>query len=385
VTASEQPAAAPQESAVKVSTLELFFDLVFVFTVTQLTAVLAADLSWSTVARVLLMLGVVWWMYGGYAWLTNAVAPTDPVRRGLLLLGMAGFLLVALAIPEAYGTSGWAFGVGYFVINAIHSGLLLRANPAAMGQLVWLNLLSASLVLAGGFAPEGWRITLWTAALGVQVVSPYLHPMADWALSAGHFVERHGLIIIVALGESIVAIGVGAADLPLTAELITVALLGLLISFSLWWLYFGGDDEAAEHALETTPSRQRGRKAMNAFGYAHYPLLFGVVALAAGVKKATGYAGGHVYLSQALVLAGGVAVFLLGDVWFRRVLRIGAARYRLVAALLVLATVPLGVIDTIAQLGTLAVILIGLLAIEHLVGARRAVDAGTGRPTAGAR
>jgi low temperature requirement protein LtrA len=344
--------------------LELFFDLVFVFTITQLTAVLAENLTWARAASALLMLGIIFWMYGGYAWLTNVVAPADAVRRALLLTGMAGFLLIALAIPAAFKGSGWAFGVGYFVVNAIHSGLLLRAAPAAMRQLAPLNLLSATLVLAGGFAPPTARAVIWAAALAVIVVSPYLHPIGEWSITSSHFVERHGLIVIVALGESVVAIGAGAAGLELTGSLIAAAVLGLILSFGLWWLYFGGDDEAAERALDATPPRQRGRTALHAFGFAHLPLLFGIVVFAAGVKKATLHAAEHVHLSQALLLGGGVAIFLLGDVWFRRILRIGTLRWRIGGAILSILTVPLGLKFTLEQMLALAVVLVLVLLVE---------------------
>lgn len=142
-------------------------------------------------------------------------------------------------------------------------------------------------------------------------------------------------------------------------------MLGLVLAFLLWWIYFGGDDERAEQALDATPSMLRGRKAIHAFGFAHYPLLFGVVAFAAGVKKATAYAGGHVYLSQALVLGGGVALFLLSDALFRGVLGIGLRRYRIAGGLAALLTVPLGVINTAAQLIALAAVLVGVVASER--------------------
>jgi len=351
-----------------VSTLELFFDLVFVFTITQLTSVLAAELTWTSVGRTIVMLGIIYWMYDGYAWMTNTIAPTDSVRRGLLLAGMGGFLLIALAVPEAFGANGWAFGVGYFVVNAIHSGLLLRANPAAMRALAPLNLLSATLVLVGGFLAAGYRPWVWLAALVVQAVSPYLHEIGEWTITSSHFVERHGLIVIVVLGESIVAIGVGAAGLALDATLVGTAMLGLVLSFGLWWLYFGGDDRAAEEALEATPVQQRARTALHAFGFAHYPLLFGVVAFAAGVKKAILYASGHFYLPQALLLGGGVAVFLLADVWFRWVLRISVLRFRALGAVAALASVALGIRSTAAQLVALALVLAGVLLLEKRAG-----------------
>ncbi|NUT31875.1 MAG: low temperature requirement protein A [Hamadaea sp.] len=379
-----QQEAVERESVVRVSTLELFFDLVFVFTITQLTAVLADDLTVTGTLKVLLMLLIIWWMYDGFAWMTNTAAPTDPVRRALLLAGMAGFLLIALAIPDALGAAGWAFGVGYFVVNAIHSGLLLRLAPAAMRQLAPLNLLSASLVLAGGLVPvQSWRLGLWIAAALVMTVSPYLHPLAEWNISSAHFVERHGLIVIVALGESIVAIGVGASGLPLTPALVVVALLGLVLSFLLWWVYFGGDDSKAEEALDATPSRRRGRVALHAFGWAHVPLLFGVIAFAAGVKKATGHADEHIYFSQALVLGGGVAVFLWGDALFRALLRLGTPWFRGLAGLGALATVPLGLwINPLLQLGALIAVVAGLLVAEGVKARRPVSDSLGGTPSA---
>jgi low temperature requirement protein LtrA len=363
------PVELPAESTVKVSTLELFFDLVFVFTVTQLTAVLANELTWENTFKSLLLLGIIYWMYDGYAWLTNVASPRDSVRRALLLSGMGGFLLIALAIPDVFTGSGWAFGVGYFVVNAIHSGLLLRAAPEAMRLLAPLNLVSASLVLAGGLigSPTA-RLILWCAAFAVMAASPYLHPLHEWNLNSGHFVERHGLIVIVALGESIVAIGVGAAGLPLSAALIAAAMLGLILAFGLWWLYFGGDDEAAEIALDAVPSRERGRVALNAFGMAHYPLLFGIVVFAAGVKKAVHYSEENIYLSQALLLGGGVAIFMLADALFRRILRIGAVRYRVLGAAAALVTVPLGLKFTIAQMVALVLILAVVIATERRAG-----------------
>lgn len=374
---------AERESVVRVSTLELFFDLVFVFTITQLTAVLADDLTVVGTLQVLLMLLIIWWMYDGFAWMTNTAAPTDPVRRALLLLGMGGFLLIALAIPDALGGSGWAFGVGYFVVNAIHSGLLLRVAPAAMRQLAPLNLVSATLVLAGGFAPDGWRLALWVAAALVMTISPYLHELGEWNISSSHFVERHGLIVIVALGESIVAIGVGASGLPLDAPLVMVALLGLVLSFLLWWVYFGGDDTLAEQALDATPARRRGRVALHAFGWAHVPLLFGVIAFAAGVKKATGHADEHIYFSQALVLGGGVAVFLGGDALFRAILRLGTPWFRLVAGLGALVTVPLGLwLNPLAQLAALIAIVAALLVVEAAAARRPVSASSSGTPSA---
>ena len=369
-TAEPVEAAPGIEPAVRVSTLELFFDLVFVSTFTALTTVLAADLSVRGWVRVGLMLGVILWMYGGYAWLTNAVAPTSRVRRTLFLTGMGGFLAIALAIPEAFGAAGWVFGAGYFVVNAVHSGLFLYAGGpgavSAVRTLAPLNLVSAGLVLAGGIATGPWRYALWSLALAFQIITPYLHPISGYSISASHFVERHGLVVIIALGESIVAIGIGAAGLPIDLRLIVVAVLGLTLSYYLWWVYFEGEDGGAERALSSVEPQRRPRVALNAYGYAHYPLLLGIVVLAAGVKKAIGHATDHLTVGQAVALGGGVALFLFGDVAYRWVLRIGRPTYRLWGVVGVLATIPLGLVMAVGQLIALIVVLLIMLVTEEV-------------------
>ena len=204
----------------------------------------------------------------------------------------------------------------------------------------------------------------WLAALALQVASPYLNPMSGFTISASHFVERHGLVVIVALGESVVAIGVGVGE-HLTVGLLAVAVLGLVLAYYCWYAYFGGDDERAEHALAGIADRRsRARAAIRAYGYAHYVLLVGVVVLAAGVKLAISHAYGHLTLPQALALGGGVALFLAGDLAFRRVLRLGRPGYRLAAAGWALATVPLGLVLAAAQLLAIVAVLVPLLSIE---------------------
>jgi low temperature requirement protein LtrA len=372
------------EPAVRVSTVELFFDLVFVFTITQLTALFEHRLTLVTVVQVLLMLGVIWWMYGGYAWLTNAVAPNNTYRRGLLLVGMGAFLVVALAVPAGFGAYGWAFGLGYFVVNAVHSALFMHSGgPAAgraMARLAPLNLLSASLVLAGGFAPARWRYALWAAAFAIQIAAPYLHRLGGFDVAPAHFVERHGLVVIVALGESVVAIGAGASRLHLDLGLIAVAVLGLTLAYYLYWAYFGGDDERAERALSgIADPRARVRAALNAYGYAHYPMLFGIVLLAAGVEAVLSHPFQPLPGGQALALGGGVAVFLLADLAFRRVLRIGRPWYRLAVVAGALASIPVARWGAVAQLGVLVAVIVPLLAVEGL----RTLRAGQGARASG--
>jgi low temperature requirement protein LtrA len=357
------------EREVRVSTLELFFDLVFVFTATQLTAKLAKDLTVGTALQVLLMLGVILWMYLGFAWLTNAVPPTaSRLRRTLVLVAMGGFLSIALAIPHAFDSAGWVFGLAYFLINAIHSALFaLYGGVGGLRGILSLaptNLTSATLVLVGGFLPGWWRYALWTAAVVIQLISPYLSSIGNFEIRPAHFVERHGLIVIVALGESIVAIGVGAGDLPVDIGLIAVAVLGLILTYFMYWAYFAGDDELAIEALTRARGRRRALMAVQAYGYAHYALLFGIVVVAAGIKGAIGHAWDPLTLAQALTLAGGLSVFFAGDVAFRKILGIIGVRYRAIGAVAMLATVPLGMMTAVTEMTALIILTIAMLVLE---------------------
>jgi low temperature requirement protein LtrA len=368
------------ERAERVSTLELFFDLVFVFTITQLTAVVSDDPTGRGLVRVVLMLGVIFWMYGGYAWMTNAVATDRAARRLLLLAGMAGYLVLALAIPRAFSEGDVAFGVAYLVIVGVHTGLYTRTGELttvrALLRLAPLNVVSALLVLAAVVVEGTAAYLLWAAAFALEWLTPMVAGVGGFRIAPAHFVERHGLVIIVALGESIVAIGIGAADLPVDLALAAVAVLGLLLAACLWWAYFGGDDTRAERALAAIPDDRRGWVAIQAFGYCHLGMLLGVITLAAGLKDVIGHAFDPLDLAHALLLSGGVALFLVADVLFRRTLDIGPSTYRTVAAALALATIPLGLtVSALAQLATLVLCLAGCLLLET-----RTTRAGEGQP-----
>jgi low temperature requirement protein LtrA len=323
----------------------------------------------------MLILAVVWWMYSGYAWLTNAVAPNSTTRRTLLLTGMAGFLLMALAIPEAFGEYGWLFGVSYLVVNLVHSALFWTAGPEvrpALRVLTPLNVVAALLVLVGGLVPEPWRHLCWIAAPLVQVATSYVHRIEMHTIAAGHFAERHGLVVIVAIGESIIAIGAGFLGMHLGLGEILVAVLALTIAYYLWWFYFAGDDARAEHVLARTmdPFR-RARLALQAWGYAHYPMLLGIVITAVGIKKTVGHAFEPLHWPQALALATGVALYLVGHAAFLAQLRLRGVYHRLVAAVVVLATIPLGHVLAVAQLAAVAIIMIATAITEDLPEVRR--------------
>jgi low temperature requirement protein LtrA len=358
----------------RVSTLELFFDLVFAFTLTQLTELLARDLSVKGVAQVLLIFGVLWWMYGGYAWLTNTRTPDRaPERLLLLLVGMAGFLVVGLAIPHGFGPedadSGAVLGLGYLIVVLVHTSLYYRLNRNIM-RIAPFNITSALLVILAGEVDGPAVYALWAAALAIQVLSPLIaHPGGRFEIQPAHFVERHGALIIVALGESVAAIGITASHEHLTGSLVAAAVLGLALTACLWWAYFGtGDDDRAERAFTTAPPEQRPGLALSAYFYAHIPILLGVVAMAAGVLLTIGHAARPHPVGQAFALSGGVALFLAGDAWFRYALRIGTPWLRLATAVFALAVTALGAAVAVeAQLAVLLCALVAMLAGERYV------------------
>ena len=345
----------------RVSTFELFFDLVFVFTVTQLSAVLAHDLTWAGLLHVTLMLGLIWWMYGGYAWLTNAIATERAVHRTLLLGGMCGYLVLALAIPAAFDGTGLAFGLGYLIVVGVHTWLFIHGSGAhaaqAFARIAPFNAVTAGMVVVGGALGGTTQELLWAAAFLVEWLTPKLTKNEGFDIGASHFVERHALVVIVAIGESVVAIGIGAAGLAVDVALAVAAVLGLVLSAGLWLTYFGGDDEAAERAMHALPPIERATKAIDAFGYAHMVMLLGIVCVAVGLKKVTGHPYDTLQTAPALALAGGIALFLAGDAAFRRSLRIGSGARRSAAAVLALATIPVGTqLAGVAQVATLVAV-----------------------------
>ncbi len=369
---------ASPERAVRVSTLELFFDLVFVFTITQLTGVLVEGGDATSVAQVIVMFHLIWWMYDAYAWLTNAIA-TDRVRYRLLLLGgMGGFLVIALATPRAFEGDGLAFALGWLVVAVLHAGMYAKgasmSEVAAILRIVPFNLAAAGIVLVGGALGGEAQWILWTFAAAMLWVTPWLAGVEGFVVTVGHFVERHGLVVIVALGESVVVIGAGAAGLELDAGLVLVALLALALSAALWWTYFS-DEGAIERALEAAPPERRPQLALVGFGYWHIGVLLGVVGLAAGLKKAVGEPYDPLDAWIAGELAVGVALFLASDVGFRRTLGIPGGATRLLAAALAVATIPLGTeFEGKAQISALAAIVVGALLVEGRRGRAREPD-----------
>jgi low temperature requirement protein LtrA len=360
----------------RVSSLELFFDLVFVFTITQLTSLLLRDPTLSGLLQMFLLFGNVWWMYGGYAWLTNAVPPREDAVRLLLLVGMGGFLLIALAIPTAFGNGGIVFGIGYLVVTLVHTGLFMQSSRqkiiSAVTRLGPFNLITAVLLLVAGFTPGGIRVVLFALGFVLHWITPFLIPQSSFTIRAGHFVERHGLILLIALGESIVAVGIGLGAIALPIGRIAAALLGLALTAALWWLYFSGDEERAEAALDKAQDARKPWLALNAFGYAFVPILGGIVLVAAGLKLAVVRYNEPSTVSAAVFLAAGVAVYLVGLALFRWLIHARSVAMTLVMGFLAVITAFVGLRTTpVVQLAALVVILIAGNIVETRADANR--------------
>jgi len=359
----------PESEAPRVTTLELFFDLVFVFTITQLTTVLFRAPNGHGVCRVMVMLGVIWWMYGGYVWMTNAVRANTGARRLLLLGGMGGFLVLSLAIPSAFNGSGLAFGLAYLVVVLVHSILFTRATAVSVARaivtLAPFNVGAALVVLLGGALGGRAQFPLWAAAALFEWLTPWIRGTKGFVIAASHFVERHALVIIVAIGESVVAIGLGASSLPLDLSLAGVALLGLALSACLWWMYFSGHEGHGERALAALPVAQRAWASLVGFGYWHLPMLFGILAIASVEREAAERPFTSTSWARAAILAAGVAAYCIGNGLFRRTLRLEGFRNRAATGALAFATVPLGALAApAAQIAALVAILIGGFAFE---------------------
>ena len=358
----------PPAASERVSTLELFFDLVFVFVITQVAHLVTAGHGVTGLLQAALVLLVTWWMYGGYAWLTNNVGTRSPLARLLLLCGMAGFLVMALSAPRAFGSGGLAFGLAYLLVVGIHAALFTRAPGGSARAILGIapfNFGMALALLAAAFAPPAWRTALWGLALALIALSTLLRRDSGFEVNPAHFAERHGLVILIALGESIVALGSGAGETGLGRGALLAALLGLALAAGLWWSYFDRDDEQAGEALARLSGPARARAALTGYSYAHVVMIGGIVLVAAGLGEVVGHHEGERPGAAAWWLGAGLALYLAGDVWFRRTLGIGRGGVRALAAGLALGCVPLGLwAGGLWQLAALALLLALMLLAE---------------------
>jgi low temperature requirement protein LtrA len=354
----------------RVTPLELFFDLVFVFAITQVTGLVSDDPTWGGLAKGLVVLGVLWWAWAAYAWLTNTIDPDEGIVRLAMLGAMAAMLIASLAVPDVFDDDALLFACAYALVRVAH--LVLYAVAArgdrdfleavaklAVGSAVGVGLL---FVAAGMDGPA--QTTVWAIALVGDLLGAFISGGRGWHLSAGHFAERHGLIVIIALGESIVALGLGATN-DLSAGVVTAAFLGLAVAFALWWSYFDVVAIVAERRLRETTGDAQLRMARDSYSYLHLPMVAGIVLFAVGVKKTLGHIGDPLEVVPAVALCGGLAMYLVAHVLFRLRNVHSLNRQRLVVAVLLVAFVPLAVeLPALATLAVVAALSVGLIVFE---------------------
>ena len=358
----------------RVTPLELFFDLVFVFALTQVTGFLADHLTWVGMIQGAALLAVLWWAWGGYAWLTNAVPAEEVIPARLVILtAMAAMLVASLAVPDAFGAQGVVFGHSYFVVRLLQVLLYALATggtPETRQAILRLStgfLLAPALLIVAGFLDGFAQGLLWVFALAIDYGVAFVGGVSGFRVHAGHFVERHGLVVIIALGESIVAVGVGVSGLAIGAGVIVAVVLGVALAAGLWWAYFDLVMLAAERRLTRAKGEERARLARDSYSYLHLPMVAGIIFVALGVKQTLAHVGDPLGIIPAAALCGGVALYLLGHNAFR--LRdVGSVSVpRLVVTVLCCALVFLAVtVPSLVTLAMLAVLLCALAAFETM-------------------
>ena len=357
----------------RVTHLELFFDLVFVFALTQVTAFLADDLTWGGLLRGLFILAALWWTWAAYAWLTNTLDPEEGAVRLAMFASMGAMLIVALATPHAFDTYGVLFGIAYFIVRALHLVLYAiagRGDPDLLGAVLRIlpsALLGASLLVVAGFLDGTVQMAVWAVALTIDYGWLLVIGMRGWRVEAEHFVERHGLIIIIALGESIVAIGIGAAGVALEPTVIAAALLGITVACALWWAYFDWVIYVAQARLAEATGEERAVLARDLYSYLHLPLVAGIVLFALGVKTTLGHVHDPLDVISAVGLCGGLALYFAGHVANRLRTGGGWGHGRPVATVVLLALVPVAtIVPALAAIALVALVCVALIAYEAL-------------------
>jgi len=361
----------PEEEERRTSYLELFFDLVFVFAITQVTSLILEDTSASGFARSALVLGLVWWAWSAYAWMTNAIDIESAVTRLILLAAMAAAFFMALAVPDAYQDEGVWFSVAYFTVRILGTALYVwgvRSDPAqlrAMLRLAPWFMAAALVALSGGFAEGDARVYLWLASLAIDVAGTLTVARAGFRVSPSHFAERYALIVIIALGESIVSIGIGTASLERDwafAAAVAIAFAGVAV---LWWTYFDFTATAAERALRRAAPETRGPLARDVFTFFHYPIVFGIILYAVAAKKTLADPSEPLSEAGRWALGLGLAFFLCGFVLarYRAIRRIAWERLA-AAALALLAAVALDGADALVTLSVAIAVVAVAVGIE---------------------
>ena len=361
------------EAERKTSYLELFFDLVFVFAFTQVTVLILEDSSAAGFARAVLVLAMVWWAWSAYTWMTNAIDVENTVTRLIIFTAMAAGFFMALAVPDAFQDEAAWFAVAYFVVRILNTALYtwgVRRDADLLRSLVRLSpwfLVAACVALAGGFVDADYRAWVWLASLGIDVVGTLTVARMEWHLSPSHFAERFALIVIIALGESIVAIGIATAHLDRDATYAASVVIAFAGVAALWWAYFDFTAVAAERALRRASPLARGPLARDVFTYFHYPVVLGIIFYAVAAKKTLEHPLDPLSDAGRWALGLGIAVFLCGFALmrFRVVRRVAWERLAAAVVALVLA-VALDGPDAIVTLGVVIAVLLLSVALESV-------------------
>jgi low temperature requirement protein LtrA len=386
VSTERRPRLLPVAEEARVAPIELYFDLVFVFSLTQVSALMAEDLTARGIVRGLLVLALLWWTWVGYAWLGNVVQADEGLGRAAMFGAMAATFVLAMTVPEAFddrpgGLPGpVVVAIAYLSVRLLHLAMffLIADDDAGLRRQLWRftpSVVGSTAVLLVASQLEGTAQTLaWAGALIVDYVGTMLGGASGWRLrSASHFAERHGLIVIVALGESIVAIGVGVVQVPISWPIVAASVLGLTVAGCLWWAYFDLVSIMAERVLRRAQGEERARLARDAYSYLHLPIVAGVILVALGLEKVLEYVGdtSHHELSEPLeplplgALYGGVALFLLAQSAFKyRTWRRVTVRRLAVAVLLVALIPPVSALPALGALALLAGVLVAMIASE---------------------
>ena len=366
-----EPTSAEEEK--RTGYIELFFDLVFVFAFTQVTALVLEDTSAAGFARAALVFALVWWAWAAYAWLTDAIDIENVPTRLFIFGAMLAAFFIAISLPDAFADEAAWFAIAYFVVRVLQIGLYvwgMRDDPLQRGGVIQLApwfLVAPTVVLVGGFVDDPWRTALWTASLAIDVVGTLVAARGGFRVKASHFAERHALIVIIALGESIVAVGLAAVELERDALFALAVSVSLAGAAAAWWAYFDFTQLAAERALQSAHEAVRGPLARDLYTFFHYPAVLGIVFLAVAAKKTLGGPGEPLADGGRAALALGMSLFLLSFVLARFRVRRRIAWERVGAAVLVVASVVLFEDADALFLLTLSVLaLSGALAVETI-------------------
>jgi low temperature requirement protein LtrA len=355
----------------RVAPFELFFDLVFVFGFTQVTTVLTGNPTWSGLAHALLILGTFWWAWAAYAWLTNIANLNEGLVWGTMLAAMAAMFVASLAVPQAFGRHGVVFGVAFLIVVLLQPVLYVvsaRGDHELVKAIVRTapsSVAGAVLIVAAGFVHGGAKPLLWLSALLTGLIGPLFLGVEGFRVHPAHFVERHGLIVIIAIGESLVAIGLGARATALDAGVIVAAILGLLVAASFWLAYFDFFTIRAQQLLADRTGATRTALARDTYTYLHLPMISGIVLFAFATKTVLAHIGDELAAVPAVALCCGSGLYLLAYVALRfrisRTIRGG----RLFATVACFALTPAALaVPALAALSLIAAVWVALHAYE---------------------